>query len=137
MSYNTDIICTYQYYDPILSPDLPEIFKKEVEGLESVSEILYQAQLLQVFQLTEYDDEKVNDKVNEVYSKIDKNKDMKEIMKHVASRILSEDETTGLMILFSYNFFYLLHDCICEFLVHKTISREKIEGLKQASQIIP
>jgi signal recognition particle subunit SEC65 len=137
MNYNTNLKCTYQYYDPYISPDLPKSIKKEVEDLESMSEILYQAELLQVFYLSEYNYEKINEKINELYLKMEKNKELKEIMKNVASKILSEDETTGFMILFSYSFFYLLHECICDFLVHKTVAREKIEKLKKASQVIP
>ena len=73
MLYNSDFICTYHYYDVVISPNLPPSIKEQVEGFGEISNLLYQAELLQVFHLTSLQEDKLNQKINELYNLIDNN----------------------------------------------------------------
>lgn len=46
--------------------------------------------------------------------------------------MLSEDLCTGIIVLFSYDSFFLLHRCICEFLKTGIISAENLIDLKKS-----
>jgi hypothetical protein len=52
-------------------------------------------------------------------------------MKSVAGVFMSTDEELGLIILFSYDYLYLSHICISEFLEKGKISEYNILKLKQ------
>jgi hypothetical protein len=51
-------------------------------------------------------------------------------MLKLASNIMSLDEEIGLLFLFSYDYMYLSHICICEFLETGQISQDNISKLK-------
>jgi hypothetical protein len=48
-----------------------------------------------------------------------------------ASKLLSDDEEFGLCILYSYDFMYLTHDCVSDYLKTNFIMEDKIKKLKQ------
>ena len=134
MLYNSDFICTYHYYDVVISPNLPPSIKEQVEGFGEISNLLYQAELLQVFHLTSLQEDKLNQKINELYNLIVDNNDLKECMTIAAARIFSEDLVMGFMVLFSYRYFYLLHPCICDFLKNnqQSISKANVKALNKS-----
>jgi hypothetical protein len=43
--------------------------------------------------------------------------------------MFSEDLCTGLMVLFSYDSFFILHRCICDFLKTGIINTENLDAL--------
>jgi len=51
-------------------------------------------------------------------------------MRQVAVKNISENEELGLCLLFSYDFFYITHICVCEYLKTGKICNDKIELLK-------
>jgi len=121
--YNSKFICTYNYYDPSLSiphgVDMSKIDKEDIEGLEDMSEILYQAELLQVFEMVEYKNEIVHDALDMICEKIGNYEPFKKVVEKI----------TDFPLLFSYDYFYLTHACISEFLEKGEMSSEKIDLL--------
>ena len=54
---------------------------------------------------------------------------MVECMKTTASFMLSDDLELGLMILYSYDYFFLTHKCVCDFLETEKISEHNMDAL--------
>ena len=129
--YNTKLICTYHYYDPVLSPNLPPHIKEQVEDMEESATIMYQAEFLQVFDVSEMQEEIIIGKMKDLHEKIKDNEEWRDILKIMSTKLFTEDEVIGLMVLYSYPLFYLIHPCICQFLNEGTICREKMEELKK------
>ena len=65
------------------------------------------------------------------FFEVKNNLDLKECMALSASRLLSKDEQFGLCILYSYDFMYLAHDCISDYLKSNLIAEDKIKKLKE------
>ena len=102
-----DYICTYQLID-----DLEE------------SNILYQMQFLQAFDLNNYDNDIINSIQNSLYEKYKDNIEIKEFIKLIKKKI-KNDKLKNIIyfnILFSYDYFYIFHNCLRELEKNKKIS---------------
>ena len=69
--------------------------------------------------------------MHKLYERIRNNAELSCCMKSVAGFLMSTDEELGLMILFSYDYLYLSHICISEFLEKDKISEYNIQNLKK------
>ena len=69
--------------------------------------------------------------MKELHDKIQHCKELNELMSFLASKYDSIDKEFGLMLLFTYDYLYLSHPCICDFLENGIISKEKIIDLQQ------
>jgi hypothetical protein len=129
--YNTKFICTYNYYDPALNENHSKM--EDVQGLEDMADLLYQAELVQVFGETIYNEEIMNKKIYKLYSILSVNDKIKECMKTASEKFMGQPHLElGLIILFSYDTFFVLHKCVCEFIETNNISDENINTLKKA-----
>ena len=132
--YNCSLIITYNYYDNQFKKfnekqniDLTLIDSEDMTI--DISETLYRSELLGVFGLEEFDDDIINKKVAELCSKLSEHSEFSKLMLVAAGKMLSEDLCTGLMVLFSYDTFFLSHLCICEYLTTGKISLENLNNL--------
>jgi hypothetical protein len=125
--YNTKIICKYNNY---IFENLRELKHMTETDKEYFQDSLYREEFLNIFGLYEYDETKIDEALNELYEKIKECKELKECMLKLASNIMSLDEEIGLLFLFSYDYMYLSHICICEFLETGQISQDNISKLK-------
>lgn len=116
MVYNTKHICSYQYYDSKFSDFIPnsQIVAEEVEQCEDTADLIYKSDILQVFDLIDYDDAKIEQEMIILFGILKNNEKMVECMKKMANRFVSEDIEFGMMLLFSYDTFYVMHLCICD-----------------------
>ena len=134
-SYNTSLICTYKSISPTFNNILVEddVDNDDTEpSFYDASEILYRRELLQVFNMVTFNNEVINQAINELYNKILKNPEFNECMKILANRSLSDDLEIGLMTLFSYDYFYLAHPCVRDFLMTGQISLVHMNALKSS-----
>ena len=76
-------------------------------------------------------EEQMNILMHKLYERIRNNAELSCCMKSVAGFLMSTDEELGLMILFSYDYLYLSHICISEFLEKGKISEYNIQNLKK------
>ena len=133
--YNVEVVCLYPYYDSELLPYCPTQFAPdfikeyiELYTTEELSNCLYKANFLESFHLTDFNEEMINKEVKILYNKLIDNVRLKKCMKILANKYMSEDLFIGFMILFSYEYFFLTHTCICEFLKSEEIhSLTKLE----------
>jgi hypothetical protein len=57
-------------------------------------------------------------------------------MKKLASIYNSDDDKLGLVILYSFDFLYITHQCVSEFLEKGFISDEKMELLNENVKVL-
>ena len=133
--YNKDFVCVYPYYDPVLIKYCPtqlepDFMKEYVNAYstDDLSDCLYKANFLESFCVSEDHEETVNRELETLYKLFLMNERFKECMKKMANLYISEDLYTGFMLLFSYDYFFLTHICICEYLKTNEIpSLSKLE----------
>jgi len=109
--YNTKVVCTYHLDDVFNEKDNISDTEKEF-----IRDAIYRQELLDILGIDEFNEDKMGKAFHELYLRIESFKELKECMQQMAARFLSEDVELGLMILFAYDYMYLTHACICEYL---------------------
>jgi len=138
--YNSKFVCTYSYYDPSLREYYHKDIKfdiKDVKEFEDMSEMIYQAELLQILGLSQAFNPNVNvefeaKKVIGIYDKIKIDSAFMECVEKAKKVHSYEDSETGFISLFSYDYLFLTHKCICDFLTNEKIEDINIINLKNA-----
>ena len=114
--YNTKFTCTYH----------------DLETLD-LQDCQYPIDFLQVFNVDTFDETKINNEVNVLFELLKKSPPLfQTCIQKSAAMFMSEDLHVGLMGLFSFDFLYLAHPCICQFLETGTITEENINALLSA-----
>jgi hypothetical protein len=123
--YQADFICTYK------------LMENELD-----QEDLYRIQLLQAFNLNEWDDEAINaiildlyarvsHEFKEIFEKARRNEtilEMLEFFKLSGEKRLEENDII-FKLLFKFEYFDLLHRCIVDFLLNQTIQHKYLANL--------
>ena len=136
--YNTKVECTY---------NTPEVFL-ETDNISDdektfVRNIIYRQELLNVLDIdneNDYEDneEKISEAIKDLYNKLKDYTSLKKCMikvvqKHLnVGKYMTSDEELGMMLLFSYDYMYLTHICISEFIETGNINDENIKKLDKA-----
>ena len=123
--YNTKVTCTYNTSEVFLDSD--EINESEKEFIR---DSLYRQELLNILGIEEYNENEMNTSIHELYERIESCIFLKECMAKMAGQFLCEDLELGLMILFAYDYMYLSHICVSEYLETGSISDENMCKLK-------
>ena len=136
--YNTKMICTYYYYDAELKKNIPHeflsTFHLDVEEQNGdVCDLIYQADYLQIFGLNEFDYNTINTEIKKIYETdgVKTNVRLQECMKKAANMFLSEDLEFGFMVLFSYDYLFATHLCICDVLEKGSIQEKHLDLLNK------
>ena len=136
--YNTKVECTYNTPEVFLETD--NITDDEKSFIRN---IIYRQELLNVLDIDyenndEDNEEKISEAIKDLYNRV---KDstclrkcmVKVIQKHMnVGKYMTSDEELGMMLLFSYDYMYLTHICISEFIETDKISDENIKQLVKA-----
>ena len=100
---------------------------------------LYRNQLLEVFDLKEYDDNAISKKMKQLYNKIKDYSQIKQIItllkqfKYAKIFIVNEEEENlYLIFMFSFEYFDLFHNCLKELNKDNIISDETFNKLLKA-----
>jgi len=114
--YNSKHLCTYQYYDSKFENFIPnnQIVVVEIEKCEDSADLVYKSDILQVFDLIDYDDAKIEQEMANLFEILKKNEKMVECMKKMAHRFVTEELEFGMILLFSYDTFFATHLCVCD-----------------------
>jgi hypothetical protein len=125
--YNTKYQCRYNNDDIFLDSD-----KVSIDEKNYIRDILYKEDLTNIFEIDSSDRFNIfNDIIPTLYERIKCNNDLKECMKKIAATIISDDEVLGLCLLYAYDFMYLTHKCVSEYLDSGIITDENITLLKK------
>jgi hypothetical protein len=126
MMYNIYYECRYHKDDVFLEKDDVNEYEKEY-----IRDVLYREDLLNIFYINDDDAfEKFNTLICDLYKKLYLNDDLRECMREVAYMVISENEETGLCLLFSYDLMHLTHKCVCEYLQCGKVSEINLKLLK-------
>jgi len=127
--YNIDVKCTY---------NLNDIFTEEENNVLSITEkefvrdALYRQEIMDIFYVDDYDSTLLTQKIYELYKIIKECEFFKKCMKKLMVLCLSEDLELGLLLLFSFDYMYLTHLCICDYLVNGTVNEINMDKLYSA-----
>jgi hypothetical protein len=110
--YNTNVVCTYHTPEVFTSEDNITDIEKEF-----IRDSIYRQELLDILGMSDFNEPEMNRAIHALYEKIESCKELKECMAACAGRFLSEDLELGLMIMFAYDYMYLTHLCICDYLL--------------------
>lgn len=128
--YNTEFKCRYHKDDVFLETD--DVTDEEKNFIRN---ILYREDLLNIFIIDFNDDFEVfTNVINELYTKIKDFLPFKECMKKMAATIMSEDEQSGLIFMYSYDYMYITHKCVSEYLDTGSLSQENTELLDKITK---
>ena len=120
MNYQSDFLCTYKLMDT-----------------EDEQEQLYRIQLLQAFDLPQWNDDKINSTILNLYNIVAKtddfarvfekalvNPNMQTLLLKFGDDIHNNSDNLFLIFTFLFNltYFDLLHRCLCDYLRRKTIA---------------
>jgi len=126
--YDTKFVCTYN--NDYIFKGLENIDIMSEKNKEIYQDAYYRYELLSIFGLEEYNEKEISEAVATLYEKVKDCKELKECMHKLASKFMSADEELGLMMLFAYDYMYISHICISEFLETGKISEVNIFKLK-------
>lgn len=126
--YDTKFECRYHKDDVFLESDHVNQYEKSF-----IRDILYKEDLLNIFLIDYFDNDfdAFSNVITELYSKIKACLPLTECMKKMAAKVISEDLQTGLCILYSYDYMYITHKCVSEYLETGIISEENMKLLEE------
>lgn len=122
--YNTQYECRYHKNDIFLETDNVSDDEKEF-----IRTVLYREDLINIFVMNE-DDEFDFSIISELYNLVYKSTELMECMKIASAKILSEDEGSGLCILYSFDYMHFTHKCVASYLENGVISDYDLKNLK-------
>ena len=122
--YNTKIECTY-YKDDIFLPT-DNISEDEKEFIRDT---IYRQEVLNIFELEDFDENKLAEAMHDLFEKIKECNLLNKCIEMASAQFMATDKEFGFQILFSFDFMYLTHICICEYLEKNEISEISISNL--------
>jgi hypothetical protein len=102
------------------------------EDKETIRTLLYQKDLLGIFNESVFDEDVINKKVRDLFVILKNNDGLLFCMKEVSKKSIFSNEEIGLMMFFSFDYMYLSHPCISEYLKTGSISDANLNILKKA-----
>lgn len=128
--YQYDFLCTYKLID------------------DEYKEQLYKIQLLQAFNINDYDDNVITKTITDIFNKFNSNDKFRKIIesaikssciKDIYNLIGSVDNTVNdlhqhkekiiFSLIFNYDYFDLLHKCICDLYINNDIKDQTLDNL--------
>lgn len=119
--YNTKVECTYHTSEIFLENDNISDWEKNF-----IRDVLYRQELLDIFDINEYNEIELSKAIHELYEIIKHCEELQIYMLKMSKRFMSTDAEMGLMILYAYDYMYLSHLCVCEFIETGKISEHNI-----------
>lgn len=123
--YNTKFICTYNTDEIFNNAD-----KINNDEKNFVRDAIYRQELLEVFCMKEFDENELDNNLKNLYNKIKNCNELKECMLKLSGFYMSTDEEFGLMILYAFDYMYISHLCVSEYLEYGKISDNNLLKLK-------
>jgi hypothetical protein len=129
--YKTKYECRY-YRDNIILPNE----KITLEEEEYVRDILYREDYLNIFSIEDCDNnandnELFSKAIDNLFEKIKESDVLKIFMLKAAANLISEDLQLGLCLLYSYDYMYITHLCVSEYLDTGFVSLDNIDKMNK------
>ena len=120
--YDVKMICTYPEIDDELQDDL------------------YRVQFLQVFKLSEWEDNVINNKIEKIFNILntDNNINLDNILNIISESenykslmlLFGDDKLCQFKLLFGFDLFSIFHKCLCDYFNNGSIKEDDILKLK-------
>jgi hypothetical protein len=123
-NYNTSFLCTYNSPGVFLETDNITETEKDF-----IRDVIYRQEFLDIFEMEKYNDETIEVALKNLYEKIKESAMLKKCIKNAANKFYSEDDKFGLVVLYSFEYMYLTHACVSEYLTTGTVTLENSERL--------
>ncbi len=123
--YNTKHTCSYMDSDVFIETD--NVNEQEKDFIRTC---VYRQDFLYIFGLEEFNDDEVNKVLIDIYKKIHINGHFQSIIKAIINKYEVNDDITALMLLYSFDYMHLFHQCMCDVLDNEQISNKTIETLQ-------
>jgi hypothetical protein len=98
----------------------------------------YQTDILTIFEMEIFDEEKIIDVLDTIYAKVKNNEHIKRCMNtiHANTFLISDQDMFeySFIIMYSYEYLYVTHPCICDLLLRGEISETNLENLLKIIQ---
>jgi len=121
------MVCTYNSPE-IFTEDENKCLKDDEKNF--VRDVIYRQELLDILGIEEYNETNLSNAIHNLYETIKEQYFLKECITKIAGTYVSTDEEMGLTMMFSYDYMYLTHLCISEFLETGKISMKNIFELR-------
>ena len=108
-----------------------DIIKNEEEK-QQFRNIIYNYDLLMIFNLQDFLEEIINKKISQLHDIMIKNNEFRKFIVTLTkvTSYSSKDTLVTFMLLFSYDNLHLFYPCICEFLEKGIVNVDKLENIK-------
>ena len=126
--YNTKHVCIYNSNTVFLPTD-----KVNEDEKLFIMNVLYRQDILNIFDIDEFDEKVINDYICDLYEKVKQHDVIKELTDLLGQQFGIYEGITGLIIMYSFDYLYITHKCICQFLETGDIL---IEDLNELQKII-
>jgi hypothetical protein len=130
--YNTKVVCTYNTNEVFLETDNVTDNEKAF-----IRDVIYRQELLDILGINDIDnndntnnDLKIDNAIKELYNRVKDCTNLTNCMVKLAGNYMTTDEEIGLMLLFSYDYMYLTHKCISDYLETGKISDDNMRSLE-------
>jgi hypothetical protein len=124
--YNTKVVCTY-HTDDIFLESYDNISQEERQFIQDA---IYRQELLNILDIEDFNEIEMGEALHKLYFRLQDCLELNECMSKLAGQFIFEDKEIGLTILFSYDYMYVAHQCISEYLETGVISEINIKKLR-------
>jgi hypothetical protein len=124
--YNTKVVCTYHTNEVFLESD-----QITDEDRYFVRDAIYRQEVLDILGMEDYNEAEMLRTVHDLFQKVGECDELKEFGLKLAGHFMSNDSEFGLMLLFAFDFMYLTHICISEYLDTGKMSEQNILNLRE------
>jgi len=135
MDYNTKYVCSYNDSDVFLESELEVLNEHEKQF---VRDALYRRDICNIFKIDDqcFDEKKISNIISALYKNINGEKFVESCIVKISNKIFcNSDLELGFLILFSFDYLYLVHPCISEYIETGKIS-DSNESLIELKKIL-
>lgn len=122
MDYNTKYVCSYNDSDIFLESEIQILNEDEKQF---VRDALYRRDICNIFNIDDqcFDETKITNIISDLYKNINGKKIIDACITKLSNELIcNSDLEIGFLLLFSFDYLYLAHPCISEFIETGKIS---------------
>ena len=121
--YDTNVSMTY--YTPEVFLETDEITEEEKDFIRNC---IYRQELLDLFDLDDFDQQKIVEEIQLVYEEIQFHDEFHYLLEKLEEKYIIEKEDCFLL-LFSFDYLYKTHLCLCDYFTMGKIEQEHLVSL--------
>ena len=125
--YNVNYTCIYNKTDIFLKEEEDKLNEDDKDDIRNE---LYRNDMLHILVVDGIADENIDDILINLYERIKGCDFFIECITELSGRYLSEDKVLGLIFLYSFDYMYAMHLCVCDYLEKGIIEDDNVKLLR-------